>query len=236
MSLFTVAAYSMSAFLAGLLVFLVAPLILAELGDYQAKTKILRRYVAYATKANERTVLLAREHGGLDWLRSSFDARRGEETVTSGGQELRFNDAASRMSRLRTRPFGIAHESFATFVDARDLTLGEQAMEHKQSGDLEPRGSFAVDGDLRAAAPDAARRVVQGSTSPTDSESAATFIEHSLAKYRNTGDLIRVTVLAMLFLAGFVPVWYVGSNGGGGGGAPPTNPVPIMMDLVGVML
>lgn len=226
-----------SVFFAGLLVFVATPLVVSAFADYEQKLKIMDFYVGLATKAQERTTLMARENRGVNWNASSYDAKRGEEKVSMNGQKLRFNDTATRMSRLKNHLFGICHERYSCFIDARDLILGEIASEKKMAGDLEGDGEFSVRNELRAADMKQGRRMIKGDSRPTWSESAATFIKNSLEKYRNTGDLLRITALALLFLAGFVPVWYVMSSGGGGGGGAPTVPMPMgMLDVVGVLL
>lgn len=131
------------AFMLGIITFFGLGVAARALPWHLAKT-VADTYVGMGMACLGRGLLIQRAHGGLTLKKTTFDSSVSGEKARISGNIKQWSDPHNMMSRFQGRPFGLAHETSNTILDARTLALARRFRE------LDRRGEWEVDGRFRA--------------------------------------------------------------------------------------
>jgi len=238
------------AFMIGLVIYIAVPMLFGPLFPAGIRQRLAEIYFSQATATMRRTTLLDRINSGFTLIATEFDAEWGCELTDVGDQEYRIEDPRNRMTRLYSRPFGMASERFDVYCSARDAAAGKVHQLQAERGDHVSTKRVQTDGgqtkmvtewtNAHVTIPDGLQTVslhgiagiLGGQASPTLGEDVYDDIKKSQAAFDSRSVLEGMTFI-VAFAAVFGLMWfaanYGGSAGGAGGGG--IN-VPIMLRVV----
>lgn len=243
------------AWLIGLAAYLFIPLAAGRVGG--PNVRIGRHLINSGSRFLGRCLLVCHKHGGYSIIASRFDPKYGLETGIVNGRRGHWEDPNNAMSKLATAQFGIVTDKLGVILDLKMGEFAQQFHELVASGEHERVAQVQVghgkqkktqaerqfakfvqlSKDMVPIDPRSIKYMIPGWADPFHAKTGETYGKNSLELLGQQFSRGQVAAFLISFLFGAGVMYFARrlSGDGAGGNETQSDPLPMMLDVVGYL-
>lgn len=212
--------WSLVAFLAGIAIYLVGPLLVAPALPDRVQRAVAHWYWRQSAAVGERLQIVERDHGSHTLLSTSYRPEWGDEGVLDD-ETCHWRDHGNHMGRLFGRPIGYVSERFDVIMHPRHCEIGRERERQAERDELEhlvetESGGAITAQETRAQLPAEPRAVsahdVRGilgdSAGPRLGETAFEYARKSQSGFTSR-NIIEAMTFILAYGAAFGMMWFM---------------------------